>query len=149
MVQLIKLCVGIESAEQLAERQKLRHKRGERLVHSTRSVPRRRDELLKGGSLYWVIKGFIQVRQPLADIIVREEGGDDGAVLKKCDLVFEPKLIAVRPTPRRAFQGWRYLEDDDCPADLGKLDEAAGAAGAMPAQMPPKMRHDLMELGLL
>jgi len=145
-LHLIKLCVGTDSIEDLAawQRQRLRQRRqaGEkqpRLFHRTFQMPKRREELLAGGSLYWVIKGMVQVRQPLIDIV--EGSKEDGTPC--CLLILKQELITVRPTPRRAFQGWRYLSADEAPADLGcKL--ASGIT-----QMPPKMRKRLAELGLL
>jgi hypothetical protein len=143
-LHLIKLCVGIESVEHLAEsdRDELQSLRAARkppeLIHRTRMFPRRADEVLPGGSLYWVIKGLIQVRQPLRAI--RESVGKEG--VSCCELVFAEELIPVRPTPRRAFQGWRYLDAADAPPDLGK-------AGRGTADMPPRMRAELAALGLL
>jgi len=82
-LHLIKLCVGCDSIEDLAqwqfERLRQRRKAGERnpeLFHRTFQTPKRREELLAGGSLYWVIKGLVQVRQPLTDI--REGAKEDG-----------------------------------------------------------------------
>jgi hypothetical protein len=145
-VHLIKLCVGCDSIEDLAawqvERLKAMRKAGNRrprLFHRTFQTPKRRTELLDGGSLYWVIKGLIQVRQPLLDLA--EGSKDDGTPC--CLLVLKNELVAVRPTPRRAFQGWRYLDPDEAPGDL-----ARGAAGSIGA-MPPKLRKQLAELGLL
>jgi hypothetical protein len=145
-LHLVKLCVGCESIEDLAswqnERLKQRRKAGEkrpRLFHRTFQMPKRRDELLAGGSLYWVIKGLIQVRQPLSDIV--EGSKEDGTPC--CVLLLKNELVAVRPTPRRPFQGWRYLTEDEAPGDLAH----ASAAGV--AAMPAKLRKDLAELGLL
>ncbi|HZT47743.1 MAG TPA: DUF1489 domain-containing protein [Hyphomicrobiaceae bacterium] len=145
-LHLVKLCVGCDSIEDLAswqtERLKARRRAGEkspRLFHRTFQMPKRRAELLDGGSLYWVIKGLIQVRQPLADIT--EGTREDGTPC--CLLVFRNELVPVRPTPRRAFQGWRYLDPDEAPEDLAR--RAAGSIGAM----PPKLRKQLAELGLL
>ncbi|HJZ34141.1 MAG TPA: DUF1489 domain-containing protein [Hyphomicrobiaceae bacterium] len=145
-LHLIKLCVGTDSIEDLAawQRQRLRQRRqaGEkqpRLFHRTFQMPKRREELLAGGSLYWVIKGMVQVRQPLIDIV--EGSKEDGTPC--CLLILKQELITVRPTPRRAFQGWRYLSADEAPADLGRK-LASGIT-----QMPPKMRKRLAELGLL
>jgi hypothetical protein len=145
-LHLIKLCVGCESIEDLASWQKERlgerRKAGEKrpqLFHRTFQMPKRRDELLAGGSLYWVIKGLVQVRQPLADI--REGTKEDGTPC--CLLVFKPELVPVRPVPRRAFQGWRYLDPDEAPPDI----EARSAAGL--ATMPPRLRKQLAELGLI
>jgi len=145
-LHLIKLCVGADSIEDLAawqaERLKARRKAGEKKplpFHRTFQMPKRKDELLDGGSLYWVIKGIVQVRQPLADI---EEGTrDDGTPC--CLLVLKNELIPVRPVPRRPFQGWRYLDSGEAPADLGS--RAADGVAAMPA----KLRKDLADLGLL
>jgi hypothetical protein len=145
-LHLIKLCVGCESIEDLAawqaERLKQRRKAGEkrpRLFHRTFQMPKRREELLAGGSLYWVIKGLVQVRQPLLDIA--EGTKEDGTPC--CLLVLKNELVAVRPVPRRAFQGWRYLTQDEVPEDLGRR-SAAGVDA-----MPPKLRKNLADLGLL
>jgi hypothetical protein len=145
-LHLIKLCVGCESVEDLAswqvERLRQRRRDGEKrpqLFHRTFQTPKRRDELLAGGSLYWVIKGIVQVRQPLLDITdgIKEDG------TPCCMLILKNELIAVRPVPRRAFQGWRYLADDEAPEDLGRR-LATGIA-----DMPPKLRRHLAELGLI
>jgi hypothetical protein len=145
-LHLIKLCVGCDSIEDLAswqvERLKQRRRAGEKrpqLFHRTFQTPKRREELLDGGSLYWVIKGLIQVRQPLAD--VTEGTKEDGTPC--CVLVFKNELVPVRPTPRRAFQGWRYLDPDEAPEDL-KGRSAGGVAA-----LPPKLRKELAELGLI
>jgi hypothetical protein len=145
-VHLIKLCVGCDSIEDLAswqvERLKARRKAGEKkphLFHRTFQTPKRRAELLDGGSLYWVIKGLVQVRQPLLDIA--EGTKDDGTPC--CLLILKNELVPVRPTPRRPFQGWRYLAPDEAPGDLKR-----GAASSIGA-MPPKLRKQLAELGLL
>ncbi len=145
-LHLIKLCVGCDSIEDLAgwqaERLKQRRRAGEKkpqLFHRTFQTPKRREELIDGGSLYWVIKGLVQVRQPLLDIT--EGTKEDGTPC--CLLILKNELIPVRPTPRRAFQGWRYLDGDEAPDDLKR-----GAAGGIVA-MPPKLRKQLAELGLL
>ena len=144
-LHLIKLCVGCDSIEDLAswqaERlaQMKRDKQKPELFHRTFQMPKRREELLDGGSLYWVIKGVIQARQPVFDL--REGTKDDGS---PCALVMlEKTLVPVRPTPRRAFQGWRYLKADEAPADIkpGSRDQVV--------EMPAKLRRDLAELGLL
>ena len=143
-VHLIKLCVGIDSVAHLQERQAYRlaqqKKNGQtpELFHRTRQMPRRREEVLDGGSLYWVIKGVVQVRQPIVDL--REVRGDDG--IRRCDIVLEPKLVPTRPRPRRAFQGWRYLHAEDVPKDLGSLSEDLD-------RLSPEMRSELLELGLI
>jgi hypothetical protein len=101
-------------------------------------VPKRVDELLDGGSLYWVIRGQIMCRQDL--VAIRPFVDKDG--VGRCRLVLRPKVVPVEPRPFRAFQGWRYLASKDAPRDL---DHAAPGARNMPEQM----RRDLRELGLL
>lgn len=144
-LHIVKLCVGVSSIEELAQWQAERiaeqTARGEtpRLFHATLQTPKRQEELRDGGSLYWVIKGVIQVRQRLLGF---EEGKrEDGSPC--CLMLLDPTLVPVRPAPRRAFQGWRYLPHDDAPADLG------GGRGDDLAAMPPDMRRALSELGLI
>src|SRR5262249_57588825 len=111
-LHLIKLCVGCDSIEDLAawqaERLEARRKAGEkkpRLFHRTFQTPKRRAELLDGGSLYWVIKGLVQVRQPLLDIA--EGTKDDGTPC--CLLILANALLPLRPPPRPPFQASPYL----------------------------------------
>ncbi|MBL8579597.1 MAG: DUF1489 family protein [Mesorhizobium sp.] len=143
-LNLIKLCVGCESVEDLEEWIALRldqRRRAREPVeqwHTTRMVPTRRAELLDGGSLYWVIKGSVQCRQTLLD--VRPFVDDEG--ISRCHLVLHPEVMRTDWQPRRAFQGWRYLHAKEAPPDLGS------ARGDI-AEMPPKLRRELAELGLL
>jgi len=99
-LHIIKLCVGVSEIDELANFQKQRLDRGEVLFHTTRMMPRRQSEVLDDGSLYWVIKGSVQVRQLITDIvpIVSEDG------IKRCRLMLHKQLIATRPQPRRPFQ---------------------------------------------
>ncbi|MEL7047737.1 MAG: DUF1489 domain-containing protein [Pseudomonadota bacterium] len=143
-INIVKLCVGADSIEDLSRWQDMcvaaaKHTRQKpRLVHTTFQRPKRADEVLAGGSLYWVIKGIIQVRQR---IIGFDEGQkDDGSPC--CLFVLDPSLVPVKGKPRRPFQGWRYLKPEDAPADL--VDQTDGAA-----QLPPAMQRELAELGLL
>ena len=143
-LHLIKLCVGAASIEDLADWQKARaaeqKKAGEtqRVFHTTFQTPKRVDDLLAGGSLYWVIKGTVQVRQRLVGF---EEGTKaDGS--RCCLFLLDKTLVPVRPVPRRAFQGWRYLDASDAPPDLGRGDKQI-------AELPPQMRRELVALGLL
>ena len=143
-LNLIKLCVGCDSVKELEQwiqhRLKQRAKRGlsREHMHRTRMVPKRLDELLDGGSLYWIIRGEIACRQLLIDVrpFVDKEG------VGRCHLVLEPKLVLVEPRPWRAFQGWRYLAAKDAPGDLDRV-----APGAK--RMPEALRRELRELGLL
>jgi hypothetical protein len=143
-MHLIKLCVGVECVAELAEWQaerleslKRARQRAE-LCHRTLQTPRRRGEVLDGGSLYWVIKGFVLVRQRVIDLRPDvKEGG-----IACCGIVLDPVLVATRPHPRRAFQGWRYLEPSDAPQDAKEYDEED-------EDMPLAMRQDLRELRLI
>jgi hypothetical protein len=143
-LHLIKLCVGCDSVQELEDwiAQKLKERRKRRLkpehIHTTRMVPKRTDELLAGGSLFWVIRGAVMCRQTLLDVrpFIDKEG------VGRCRLVLEPKPILVEPRPFRAFQGWRYLAAKDAPRDL---DRAAPGAG----KMPEELRRELRDLGLL
>ena len=136
-LNLAKLCVGVSELSQMEQWLEDVKKGRETLDHVTRMFPRRKDEILPGGSLYWVIRGMILCRQPIADL--EPVTGADG--IERCRIVFKPKIIPVRPVPRRAFQGWRYLEEQDAPPDLGSKATAAGIS--------EEMRRDLAELGLL
>lgn len=144
-LHIIKLCVGADSIADLDAWQKERlaeQKRGgrePRLFHSTRMVPKRQDEIVGKGSLYWVIKGVIQVRQRITGF----DAGTKADGTPCCHILLEPKLVLVHPAVRKAFQGWRYLEAADAPPDLG------GPRRDGIAQLPPKMRKELAELGLL
>jgi hypothetical protein len=99
-------------------------------------TPKRGAELLDGGSIYWVIKGQIAARQKLLGL--EPVVGEDG--IGRCALLLDDEAVAVTPRPMRAFQGWRYLNPEDAPADL----TAPGAA-----EMPEELRRQLAELGLL
>jgi hypothetical protein len=143
-LHLIKLCVGAESVEDLEEwiGERLADQRRRGLepeqVHTTRMTPKRDTELLEGGSLYWVIKGSVQCRQRLLDV----RPFTDAEGIGRCHLVLEPVVTRTQWQPRRAFQGWRYLTAEDAPRDAGSGDAGRTA-------MPPELRNQLAELGLL
>jgi hypothetical protein len=136
-VHLLKLCVGVDDVDQLRRSQEIRTARGERLVHVTRNRPRRDGEVLDGGSLYWVIKRIVAVRQQI--IGLEEVHGEDG--VKRCAIILHPDLVLTMPQPRRPHQGWRYLEEDVAPGDAPK--------GGPAADMPTEMAAELRSLGLL
>jgi len=143
-LHLIKLCVGCDSVKDLEDwiREKLREKKKRKLppehVHTTRMVPKRADELIAGGSLYWVIRGQILCRERILAIRPFRDGEGVG----RCRVVLDGKVVLVEPRPFRAFQGWRYLAARDAPQDLERA--APGAA-----KMPEHLRRELRELGLL
>jgi len=140
-LHLLKLAVGIESFADLAARQqqrleeKARAKQTPELIHVTRFMPKRAG-VLDGGSIYWVIKGFITARQRLSAFrpLMREG-------VPHCGLVCDPELVPVALRPYRAFQGWRYLEEKDAPPDLAQRD-------ADPT-LPEALKRELAALGLL
>lgn len=136
-VHLIKLCVGVDEVRQLQDFQAARLARGEELRHVTRNRPRRDDEVLGGGSLYWVIKGAIRVRQRIIglDPVQTEDG-------MKCALVLDPELVLTEAWPRRPHQGWRYLEAKDAPPDMP---QGEGAGDDLPAEL----RAELRDMGVL
>lgn len=136
-LNIIKLCVGVSEIEELEHWVREAKAGRDTLDHVTRSFPRRRDEIVPGGSLYWVIRGLILCRQPIADLVAVK--GADG--IERCRIMFKPRIVAVQPVPRRAFQGWRYFAAADAPPDLAKGSAATG--------LTEKMRRDLSELGLL
>ena len=105
--------------------------------HVTRMWPKREAEILNGGSIFWVIKGVIRCRQPI--LRLDEYRGGDG--IRRCAIVCKPGLIRVEATPKRAFQGWRYLPVDDAPRDLpaGRQDEEA---------LPPELSKALAAIGV-
>jgi hypothetical protein len=140
-LHLIKLCVGADSIDDLATWQAERRKRSKGpFGHTTFQTPKRQGEVLNGGSLYWVIKGVVQVRQPITGF--GDGKKEDGSPC--CLIELGPDLIPVLPMPRRPFQGWRYLTAEDAPADIG-----TGRRNKDLAEMPPALRRELASLGLL
>lgn len=141
-LNLLKLCVGAETVDDLADWQAERSAANRaagldpRHCHVTRMWPRRGQELLDGGSLYWVVKGLVLVRQRIVALEPRD--GADG--IRRCALRLDPKLIRTSPQPRRPFQGWRYLQSRDAPCDL---------LGDVPTDLPPAIAVDLARIGVL
>lgn len=136
-LHMMKLCVGAPNPETLERWQRDRFGGGP-AEHVTRMWPKRGDELLAGGSLFWVFKGTMLARQRL--IGLEERRGDDG--IARCALILDPALVRVAGVPRRAFQGWRYLQPGDAPPDLP-------ASRAAEAALPARLARELAEIGLL
>lgn len=130
-LHLTKVAYGAQSLEEIhgwfAER-------GGEAFLTTRYLPKRFAEVLEGGSLYWIHKHHLVARSP----ILRFDDAPGG----KTNIVVSTRLIDVRPLPRRAHQGWRYLEDKDAPPDL-----ADGEAGGDP--LPLALASELAKLGLV
>jgi hypothetical protein len=150
-VHLLKLCVGVSDVTQLLQeherltRQALKRKNRKPVEdhHWTRMRPKRAEEVLDGGSLFWVIRGIIRVRHR----ILRLDDVADADGQEYCAIIYDPKVILVEPRPRRAFQGWRYLEADDAPPDLPNQRQALANATAE-VDMPAGMLAELRTLGL-
>ena len=131
-LNMIKLCVGCDTVEELVDWHDSRGSGAPWVVH-TRQTPKRAEELVQGGSLYRVFKGFILCRQPILAVDTLGSGA-----ATRCEITLDPAIVRVTPTPRRAFQGWRYLSGEDAPPDLASGEEAA---------MPPALARQLRELG--
>ncbi|MHB1205324.1 MAG: DUF1489 family protein [Rhodospirillaceae bacterium] len=140
-LNIIKLAVGIDDVDHLKERQKHRRNENGNCFHRTRMMPARAKEIVGLGSMYWVIKGIIQVRQPIVGLNAVK--GDDGRAM--CEIELDPKLVLVQATACRAFQGWRYLKPESAPADMAAL---RGKVYVDP-KMPKALRLELSKLGLL
>jgi hypothetical protein len=138
MINILKLCVGADSVEDLLDwqRQQRPHWPEGKAIHVTRMWPKREADVLEG-SLYWVIKGVILARQRILDL--QEVNLGDG--IPRCALVLDLEVIRTEAAPRRPFQGWRYLDPKDSPRDLPK-----GRGKDDP--LPPALAQALAELGL-
>ncbi len=143
-LHLVKLCVGVDSVTHLqgyidATCDAMRAAgQAPATSHVTRMWPKREAELLQGGSLFWVIKGVIQARQRI--VALEERIGGDG--IRRCEIVMDPELIRTQSAPRRAFQGWRYLNPEDAPADLS-------GGRTVQDDVPPELQAALADLGVL
>lgn len=133
-LSLVKLCVGCDTVDELIAWWKAEIGEDQPWKMRTRQTPKRAAELVDGGSLYRVYKGFILSRQRIW--AVETVGAGPAA---RCEVTLDPKVILTIPTPRRAFQGWRYLEAKDAPPDL------AGATGA--EDVPAELARQLREIG--
>ena len=127
-LHMIRLCVGCDTIEELVDWQT---ERGGPWVLHTRMTPKRADEMLDGGSLYRIFKGMILCRQRILAIERVGEG-----VTARCEMILDPTIVRVAPTPRRAFQGWRYLDPKDAPPDLD-----VGPDGAVPQDLARRLRE--------
>jgi hypothetical protein len=134
-LHLIKLCVGAETPDDLRRRREWRIAQGQRPMVHTRQTPKRADEVLDGGSLYWVFKGQVLIRQRVLTIETLGEGRN-----RRCEILLDDELVRTAPQPRRPFQGWRYFEAKDAPPDI--------EAGADGEAIPQELAKELRELGV-
>ncbi|MEM7683335.1 MAG: DUF1489 domain-containing protein [Pseudomonadota bacterium] len=143
-LHMVKLCVGADVVDDLREWQggriAERRKAGldPRPRHVTRMWPRRSDEILAGGSLFWVFRGAVLARQRIEDL--QEVIGQDG--IRRCAIVMSPEIVLVETRPRRPFQGWRYLNAKDAPPDIRNQ-------SADTVTLPPKLAIALDDLGVV
>ncbi len=132
-LNLTKIAFGAESPAHLQERLSAYAEQGEVRL-TTRYLPKRHEEMV-GGSLFWIVKHMLIGRSPLIGFMDNGQG--------RTWIRIKPQLISIRSTPKRAHQGWRYLEEKDAPSDLndGETDERD--------VMPSKLLSDLMRMGLV
>ena len=131
-LHLIKLCVGVDSADELCAWRAQRAALGFASIVPTRQTPRRAAEIVAGGSLYWVIKGQVLIRQKVLTIETLGSGPQT-----RCEILLDSELVATAPQPRRPFQGWRYFEVKDAPPDLA----VEGGGDAMPQALAQQLRE--------
>lgn len=149
-LHLLKMAVGADSVADIARFQKQRRAErrangeGAGTFHFTRNFPRRADEVLDGGSMYWIVRGEIVARQKILGF---EERIRPGKRRKRCAIKLEAKIVRTVPVAHRPMQGWRYLPPDDAPADLTAATAKSAVKGA--DRLPPKMARELRDLGLL
>mgnify|MGYP001157449364 CR=1 FL=1 len=129
-LHMIKLVVGCDTIEDLLD---WHAEQARPWIMHTRQTPKRASELLEGGSLYRVFKGMILCRQRILAVDTVGEG-----VTARCEVTVDPRIVRVAPTPRRAFQGWRYLDGKDAPPDLD---------GGEDGEIPPELARQLREAG--
>jgi hypothetical protein len=130
-LHMIKLCVGCDTIEELVEWRRGRGGPGDPWILHTRQTPKRAAEMIDGGSLYRVFKGVILCRQAILAVETVGEGPN-----ARCHVTLSPEIVRVAPTPRRAFQGWRYLTAADAPSDLGEA-----ADGDIPDDLARALRE--------
>lgn len=138
-LHLVKLCVGADRVEDLIQGLH-RRQGGDKNTpyrHVTRMWPKRAEALLQGGSLYWVFKGLILARQRI--LRLEEVYLDDE--IRRCGIVLEGKVIRTMSSPKRPFQGWRYLNSEDAPKDLG-------IHADQEAEIPIQLTRALSEIGV-
>jgi len=130
-LHMIKLCVGCDTVEELLDWRRENAVSGQPWILRTRQTPKRAGELTEGGSLYRVYKGVILSRQRILSV-----GTVGSGQQARCEVELDEDVILTVPQPRRAFQGWRYLEAKDAPADLDRYD-----AGGLPQDLARQLRE--------
>mgnify|MGYP001413087900 CR=1 FL=1 len=134
MINLKKLAVGINSLEELKDFQILKLKKNNEIFLKTKNTPKRKPEILDGGSLYWIIKNRFAIRQLVIDI--RENISYEGK--KYCLIILDRKIIQVEKISQRPFQGWRYLKLNNSPKDINLN---------LRKKIPEELSNHLSEIG--
>ena len=143
-INLVKLCVGINSVTELEIRQRKLlfenedYNNSEFTFHVTRMFPQKEKEILSGGSLYWVIKGQILARQKITALKKINDDND----IKRCLLILERKIYLTQSQPRKPFQGWRYLKPEITPKDISIYNKKK-------KEIPHKLQIELYKMGVL
>ena len=145
MVNLVKIAVGVTSVEELSLRQaeflkKINDKKFPYFYHSTRMMPKKHEDIISNGSLYWVVKGVICARQKVIDIVKFED--TDGK--KRCKIFLAAEIVKTKPVRKRPFQGWRYLKKHITPEDLNEPIKAN-----FDSNIPIQLQKQLLEMGVL
>ena len=144
-VNIVKLAVGVQSVEELAliQRQFIAQAGNNgynHFYHSTKLMPKKHEEIVRSGSLYWVIKGVICARQKI--IAIKKQEDSDG--IKRCKIFLDDLIIKTTPTRKRPFQGWRYLKKNNTPSDISDP-----VTGTFDDEIPLEIQQQLLEMGLL
>ena len=129
-LHIIKLCVGVDTVDELRAWRSEQRRSGRAAIVNTRQSPKRCDEVLEGGSLFWVIKGVVRCRQAIVAVDTLEDGPKT-----RCEIRLGDEIVLTDPLPRRAFQGWRYLEPHEAPLDLDP-----GIAADLPSELAAELR---------
>jgi hypothetical protein len=132
-LHISKVAVGCASVEALQLRQQSRLRDGIVPI-TTRFRPKRAEELI-GGSVFWIIKHRLAVRQRILGFAEQESE-------RRIVIELDPQLVPVRALPRRAHQGWRYLAVADAPPDLDRYGDGADA-------LPARLAEELAVLALI
>ena len=134
-VHLQKIAFGIATVSALRKRVASRVAgKGGRHVILTRMTPKRAEELVAGGSLYWVIGGALRARQRIVSV-------ETFSGSKRCRITLDPTVHETDPVARKPFQGWRYLKREDAPTDLERRERRH--------DIDPELERELAALGLL
>jgi hypothetical protein len=141
MLHIAKFAVGVRDIDHIRALQAERLRTNPPLRHRTRNFPRRGQQVLDGGSLYWVISGSMLARQRIVDIV--EDKRDDQT---KCTaFILDPEVVPLIGRPTWPFQGWQYLSAEAAPAGLGVGDGDGGGGAASGAA--PGIKGVVFDLG--